>query len=383
MYPAGGASMNTRAPRHAPTYALLALVAITGCASESGPTANMPVPAASDAAGASVPAASDAAGAALPERLSATGLYLADGSIDPRNRPFVPQYPLWSDGAAKSRWIRLPDGAKIDVSDIDAWQFPAGTTLWKEFAWNGRKVETRMLRAEAGGEWTFATYVWSADQTDATLAPADGVPAAFEIAAGKLHSIPGVADCRACHRSGPAVVLGFNALQLSDDRDPLAPHAEPMQASAITLKDLVREDLLTPPRPDLAARPPRIRAADPVERAALGYLSANCGACHNDRGPLARLGLSLLHQVGGEPDAPERAVASAIGAAGRFKVPAAPADSSRIVAPGQPQHSALLHRMKSRRPSSQMPPLGTVIADDDAIDLVRRWIERLASRHAL
>jgi hypothetical protein len=111
-------------------------------------------------------------------------------------------------------------------------------------------------------------------------------------------------------------------------------------------------------------------------------LSANCGACHNDRGPLARLGLSLLHQVGADPGAPERAVASAVGAPGRFKVPTAP-DSSRIVAPGQPQNSALLHRMKSRRPSSQMPPLGTVIADGAAIDLVRRWVEGLGSRHAL
>jgi hypothetical protein len=39
--------------------------------------------------------------------------------------------------------------------------------------------------------------------------------------------------------------------------------------------------------------------------------------------------------------------------------------------------------MKSRRPSSQMPPLGTVIADGAAIDLVRRWVEGLGSRHAL
>ena len=94
----------------------------------------------------------------------------------PAQPPFVPQYPLWSDGAAKSRWIRLPEGAKIDVSDIDAWRFPGGTTIWKEFAWGGRKVETRMMRALGGGEWMFATYVWTEDQSDALLAPADGFP---------------------------------------------------------------------------------------------------------------------------------------------------------------------------------------------------------------
>ena len=33
--------------------------------------------------------------------------------------------------------------------------------------------------------------------------------------------------------------------------------------------------------------------------------------------------------------------------------------------------------MKSRRPSSQMPPLGTVVQDDEALRLVQRWIETL------
>jgi len=318
-----------------------------------------------------------------PQRLSETGLYLADGSIDPRNRPFVPQYPLWTDGAAKSRWIRLPEGTKIDVSDIDAWRFPPGTTLWKEFAWGGRKVETRMLRLAEDGEWTFATYVWSDDQTDAVLAPAEGVRAAFAIAPGKAHSIPAIADCHTCHGSSPSAVLGFSALQLSDDRDPLAPNAEPLRAGALTLRGLVREDRLEPPRPGLAERPPRIRESDPVARAAVGYLSANCGACHNASGPLDRLGLVLLHDAAGEPGAPEPARATAVGASGRYRVPGGAADSSRIVAPGAPAQSALLHRMRSRRPSSQMPPLGTVLADSAAVELVRKWIESLASEPVL
>jgi len=80
-----------------------------------------------------------------PLRLSETGLYAADGSVDPANRPFAPQYSLWTDGASKARWVFLPEGAKIDVTDLDAWRFPAGTKLWKEFAWGGRRVETRLI----------------------------------------------------------------------------------------------------------------------------------------------------------------------------------------------------------------------------------------------
>jgi hypothetical protein len=316
---------------------------------------------------------------AAPPRLSETGLYAADGSIDPRNLPYAPQYPLWTDGAAKARWIRLPEGERIDVSDPDAWHFPAGTILWKEFAFGGRKVETRMIWRTGAGTWEYATYAWNEAQTDALLVPAEGIPDAVEIAPGRRHSIPGVADCLSCHASSPSPVLGFDALQLSDDRDPLAPHAEPPRPGMVTLRALADFNRLDPPRPAWAADPPRIRAADPVARAAIGYLSANCGHCHNDRGPLARLGFSLRHDAAGEGGAPEPALATAVGAPGRFVVPGATREASRLVAPGDPAHSALLYRMESRHPSSQMPPLGTVLADQDAARLVRAWIAGLSA----
>ncbi len=314
---------------------------------------------------------------APPELLSQTGLYDASGAIAPGNRPFLPQYPLWSDGAVKARWMHLPQGKKIDVSDVDLWRFPEGTKLWKEFSFRGRKVETRMLW-KTGGDWVFASYVWDEDQSDARLAPAEGVPGILEIAPGKRHSIPSLADCAACHRSSPATVLGFNALQLSDDRDPLAPHGEPLKADDLTLRSLLDADLLEPARRELAMHPPRVRESDPVARAAVGYLSGNCGSCHNARGPLSRLGMSLLHDVSGQPGAPEPGRLTMVDVGGSFLVPGHGPETSRRVAPGAPERSALLYRMKSRRPSSQMPPLGTVIRDEKAVQLVQRWIEGLA-----
>lgn len=318
------------------------------------------------------------AGAVEPPRLlSETGLYAADGSVAAANAPYAPQYPLWTDGADKARWIHLPEGARIDVTDVDAWRFPVGTKLWKEFAWGGRKVETRLLWLAAPGEWVFAAYRWNDAQTEAELAPAEGVFNVHEVAPGRHHSIPGRGDCLACHGAGPATVLGFDALQLSDHRDPRAPHAEPLPDGAVTLRSLVAADRFSPPRPELASRPPRIRTQDPAERAALGYLSANCGSCHNSTGPLARLGLDLRHDVSGDPHAPEPAIATALGARGVYLVPAVPPDSSRVVAPGAPSHSTLVYRLNSRRPSSQMPPLGSVLADDEAVALVREWIAGL------
>jgi hypothetical protein len=339
-----------------PLRLALALVAVGGSALSPAPAGTM---------------------SSAPPRLSETGLYAADGSIDPRNLAYAPQYPLWTDGAAKARWIRLPEGAAIDVSDPDAWHFPIGTILWKEFSFGGRKAETRMIWRTEAGTWEYATYAWNEDQSEAVLVPADGLPEFLEIAPGRRHSIPGVADCLSCHGSSPSPVLGFNALQLSDERDPLAPHAEPLRPGMVTLRALVDFHRLDPPQPGWATAPPRVRAADPVARAALGYLSANCGHCHNDRGPLARLGLTLRHDERGERDAPEPALATTVGAPGRYVVPGTNRDASRLVAPGDPSHSALLYRMESRHPSSQMPPLGTVIADEDAARLVRAWIAGL------
>lgn len=312
----------------------------------------------------------------VPRLLSETGLYAGGGAqtIDPRNRPFSPQYPLWSDGARKSRWVRLPAGATIDVRDVDAWDFPVGTRFWKEFEFAGRKVETRLLWRSSAAGWTFASYRWNAQQTDAELAPATGVPNVAEVSPGRRHSIPSVDDCRACHDSARTEILGFTALQLSTDRDPLAPHAEPLAPGMVTLGTLVEEGRLSPARPDLVATPPRIRAGDARTRAVLGYLSTNCGSCHNEQSSLASLGLLLKAQVGVPADEADF-VRRLLRPTTKWQIPQA--SSSAVVTPGEPDLSALLVRMRSRRPSSQMPPLGTVLHDRAAIELVDGWIRGL------
>src|SRR5512145_2717333 len=46
------------------------------------------------------------AASAPPQRLRDTGLYAAGSNeIAPDHLQFSPQYPLWSDGATKRRWI--------------------------------------------------------------------------------------------------------------------------------------------------------------------------------------------------------------------------------------------------------------------------------------
>jgi mono/diheme cytochrome c family protein len=313
----------------------------------------------------------------VPHRLSETGLYAA-GSVDivdSRNRPFSPQYPLWTDGAAKSRWIYLPPGTTIDASDPLGWAFPVGTRFWKEFRFAGRKVETRMLWRASDARWLFASYHWNDAQTDAELVPADGLHNAVEVAPGRFHSIPAVSDCAACHgtkRQGP---LGFNALQLSTDRDPGAIHGEPLRSDMTTLATLSTSGLLSPAHPELIRTPPKIRTTDPRTRSLLGYFMANCGTCHNRSGEIGPDAPSLHYSdlIREEGDEVIRRLAQHHT---MWQVPGQPDGASVMLDRTAPERSAMLARMRSRRPSSQMPPLGTVIRDEEAIAAIEKWIGR-------
>jgi mono/diheme cytochrome c family protein len=291
---------------------------------------------------------------ALPGRLSQTGLFV-DGQTDtlsPKARAYEPAFALWSDGASKRRWIELPEGARIDTTDMDDWSFPVGTKLWKEFSLRGRRIETRLLVkvGPAASEWAGAAYVWDAYQLDATLAP-EGV----KNADGQGYEVPSAADCGGCHGGRKSHVLGFSAVQLAKPGLPLA------------LEDLQREGLLTTApvtRPSIPG--------DDVERAALGYLHANCGHCHNSarppRGDGARCydpqrRIDFWLPSGAEGDARE--------------LPAATTTVPRFVTPGEPDESRLIALVSRRGGLSYMPPLGSHRVDPDGVSQLRVWIEGL------
>jgi mono/diheme cytochrome c family protein len=309
-----------------------------------------------------------------PARLRDAGLYSdwSTRTIAPENLPFSPQYPLWSDGAAKSRWMRLPAGTFIDASNPDVWRFPVGTRFWKEFRFNGRRAETRFIEHTRSG-WQFAAYAWNEDESDAVLVPEDGIKYSVPITDDVRHAIPARADCRACHEGGPLRALGVTALQLSPDRDPNAPHAEIPPADAVTLPALIARGLVRGLPPRFSATPPRIAASTPTARAALGYLQANCGHCHTGAGELKSLGFALNYTLARAAGQPPPAVLTSVGQASQFKLQDTPDIVERVCA-GLPDKSVLVARMASRHPVLQMPPLGTRIVDEQAVQLVRRWI---------
>lgn len=339
--------------------AAVALLLVSGSRAPAIPTvAPRPSPTAAPAPAPAAP---------LPRLLSETGFF----DENPRRFAYSPQYPLWSDGAVKRRFCSLPEGEAIDGSRPDDWQLPTGTRFWKEFSFAGRRVETRFSEKQADGAFRFATYRWDDELHDGVLVPEQGERGVHELAPSVQHDLPSRADCRACHDGRRSSVLGFGALQLSPDRDPLAPHAETPSAEALDLRELVQRGLLRHLPPALLEQSPRIAAASPTARAALGYLFGNCSGCHNRSGPLADVGLDFDQLVGADAALGNGALASSVGQRSRFPLP----DQQRSlrIAPGSFRHSAVWFRM-NRRDGSQMPPLGTKLIDRAGTDLIQRFI---------
>ncbi len=327
---------------------------------------------------ASAATAAGAAGTPLPARLSETGLYAAGrpGATADRVAAFTPRHALWTDGAAKRRWLALPPGSAIDGSDPDAWRFPPGTRLWKEFAFAGRPVETRLIERQADGSWRYAAYVWDADGRDATLAPAAGAVLDVPAAPGGRYAVPSRADCLACHGSAAVPVLGLGTLQLSparDAQDPVAPGGRLRSPLELDLRALVQRGWLRGLPPALLASPPQLAARTPLERAVLGMLMANCAHCHNASENRVPLRLDLAPSAVAPEAALARTLRSLVGAVGRSQP--APGQPAVLVQPGAAQASVLVQRMASRDPQLQMPPLGTAVPDTAALALLARWID--------
>jgi len=294
--------------------------------------------------------------------LSETGLYAADMlALAPGVHPYAPSFELWSDGAAKLRWVALPEGSKVDTSDMDYWTFPVGTKLWKEFKRGSVRVETRLIEKQASGSWYTVAYQWRADQKEA-----DAVPNGVMNASGTEHDIPNSDQCLTCHSQTPDKVLGFSALQLSHDK-----LQQPPSALEWTLGTLMADGLLSAPPAAVLSVP-----GTELDRNFFGYLHANCGHCHNLKGSAnSQTGLDMWLKV-----------ADLSGSVSQFSVykgilgtdiawldgdhPAA----TKRVAPGSLAESAVYQRFIKKAEVWSMPPLGTELVDPDGKKLIEDWI---------
>ncbi|MBL9099528.1 MAG: hypothetical protein JNL82_01155 [Myxococcales bacterium] len=311
----------------------------------------------------------------VPEHLCAWGLFQGTGA-EQAPAAGVHAYeviaPLFTDGAEKLRFFRLPPGGQVGYSDEGTWEFPVGTVVAKTFALprddrdptRGRTlIETRLMVREGGG-WRPHVYRWNEAQTDATrLVPGARVHVPRVDAAGAAYHqeyrIPSGEDCWTCHaRDGALGLLGLRTRQLARSHDAHGDQIDHLHTLGLFER-----------APTPAAERPRLTAPDgagDLDARARSYLDGNCGHCHRRGGDAGSTGLWLGSEDQGA------------GRLGVCKTPrAAGAGAGGLeydVVPGSPERSILAFRMSHTEPDIRMPELGALQLDSDGLALIRRWI---------
>lgn len=311
-----------------------------------------------------------------PTSLLATGCYRAEGGAPrpaPQLVPYAVRAPLWSDGAAKRRFILVPDGQHIDASGDGGWDVPIGTILVKEFLLPHpddparlRPVETRFLvrRCEEGDclePWQGYSYRWLEDESDAELLPFGEERTDWEVPDGSggtathTHIYPSRIQCMRCHNPPAGRVLGLQTAQLNrtgvyhrGDGD-----------GAILDNQLRAMDHIglfgagAPIDPAAAPRlPSPLDASQTAEARTRAYLHGNCAQCHRPGGEREELDL-------------------------RWEAPLADNLCDAVV-PGDSAASPLYAR-DATRGAGQMPPLATDLPDAAQLAVTAAWIDGMVS----
>jgi mono/diheme cytochrome c family protein len=275
---------------------------------------------------------------------------------------YAPTYPLWTDGAGKMRYVRVPRGQSIKLDKAkQTLQIPPNTRFYKTFLKpvvdaNGnpsfRKIETRVIvsrpdrdSADGPAQQTalYGTYVWNDDETSATLLtdplrngrpfadriftyitderraadvaaknPRDLLTALRQAGLTRHYALPGAERCVQCHMGSPSqsFILGFTPLQVARRAAGTGGTYEEATGDELTqLQRLIDYGVITGVTSPADVLPLERSQGDRAPRndhelAAQAYMVGNCAHCHNPRGfpsikqPLIKDSLILLPGAG-------------------------------------------------------------------------------------
>jgi uncharacterized repeat protein (TIGR03806 family) len=360
-----------------PTRWFLACLALAGaCGGTDGPPASGP-DAGSDGGGGTgmaslrppnpsckVPEAVPETGSlGLPARLSETGCFDPSAPIRPLPGliPYEVNMPLWSDGAAKERWLALPDGARMHVSPDGDLDLPAGSVTVKTFSVAGRRIETRFLVRLMTGEWAGYTYEWNEAGTDAVVL-SEG--SRRRMLGDQQWHYPTRAECLSCHTEAAGRTLGLELSQLNTEVQ-YAGGPATNQLSLWSTWGLFDAPLPGDPH-GLPALPTPADTNAPLDVRARAYMHANCSICH-------RPGVELTGRTDFRFTTPLSQTMTC-DAEPRDLLRAPP--DARILMPGNPDKSMIVVRMLELG-RGRMPEVGSLMVDEEGVKLVSDWIRAL------
>jgi len=301
-------------------------------------------------------------GRVIPADLTDTGCVNPANATQPASGliPYAPNAPFFSDGAAKTRWMALPDGERINIisSANNDFDFPDGSVLVKNFALAGNLVETRLFMRHNNGQWAGYTYEWNAQQTEATRV----IGGKTVQVAGQTWQFPSEDQCLQCHTEAAGRTLGLEVGQLNGDFG----YPTGRTANQVATLDSIGTLLGVPVPSSTWEVIPDPAGTAPLAQRARAYLHANCGYCHRPDGTTPT-NLDLRYTTAlSTTNACD--VAPTLGNLG--------ITNARLIAPGSAARSVVVARM-DRTGADAMPPLTRHMIDEEGVQLLTSWINGL------
>lgn len=304
-----------------------------------------------------------------PKKLSETGCFMADDPKQPASGliPYGVNNALWSDQAEKQRWMALPQGGTITVSENGDLDFPVGSVLLKHFSMDGVALETRFLSRLTDGQWAAYTYVFDDQGNDAKLL-GDQNDYRFIPKGDDFYEwiFPSRKNCFGCHTKSANISIGLETAQLEG----LFEYPGKVVANQMeTLRHIGVVEGKDPVRNNLTVLVNLQDDAANAEMKARSYLHANCAYCHQGS-EVKDLTLDLRIEL----PLSEMNACDVKPAKNGYGI-----ENVKLIAPGDPDRSMLLFRMKSTVQDVRMPAVGTKLVDEDAVKAIETWIASMKS----
>ncbi len=324
--------------------------------------------------------------AAFPRKLSETGLFENTKSLKPAAgvRPYDVNVEVWADGATAVRHMAIPPGANTEIDPATGrWRLPDGSVAARTVSLKTadtstpRRMETQILMKQEGA-WAAYSYIWNADGTDATLAPAEGASIPVTLRDESLddekyatrYRVAARSECALCHNpwvEAKTTVYGRQSASPLGLFRPQLDHPDPARHEKY--RDLMAwatGKAADVPAPEAARTLFDVheKTASP-ERRARSWLAVHCSQCHDfNAGGAATIVLDpwaktdAMRLLNVKPQQGDMGLGH----------------DAFLVKPGAPEASVLFARI-AKAGSGHMPRLGSREIDRTGVGLIASWIE--------